>query len=157
MTLTAWIHCKAALCGLAGWSNSRSIARCHPELVLGSFDEPQDGVLQALHGRLGDRRSVDTTPVDGTTLPLLQPVALNGRATIVQRRIPSQGHGGCCASNDLGVAWRSREAKWIPQLDLLRVTAVTDAILVLCLDSELVSAVKVQFVDLKEQKRESLS
>lgn len=153
MALTAWIHSEAALRGLAVRPNSCSIACSHPELVLRSFDQPQHGVLQALHRRFGDRGPVDTTPVHSTALPLLQPVALNSGATVVQRRFPGQGHGSCCGSNDFRVAWWSGKAKRILQLDLLRVTAITDTIFVFCLDSELVGAVQVQLVDLEEQQR----
>lgn len=119
LTLTAWIHGKATLSGLAVWSNSCSVAGCDPELVLCSFNEFEHSVLQALHCWFGDWSSVDATPVDGATLPLFQPITLNGGATIVQRRVPCQGHGGCSGGDDFGVTWWSREAKWIPQLDFL--------------------------------------
>lgn len=119
LTLTAWIHGKAALGGLAGRPDPCSVGGCNPELVLGPLDEPEHGVLQALHCWFGDWSSVDTTPVHSAALPLLQPVSLDGGAAIVQRRIPGQGHGGGCIGDDFGVTWRSGEAKRIPELDFL--------------------------------------
>lgn len=153
--LTAWIDGKAALRGLTGRSDSCSVAGCDPELVLGSFNEPQHSVLQTLHCRFGGWSSVDATPVHGAALPLLQPVSLDGGAAVVQRRIPGQGHGGCCSSNYFGVTWRSGEAERILELDFLWIAAVADAVLVLSFDPELVSTVQVQFVDLQEQKHSS--
>lgn len=152
LVLTVGVDSEAAFGGLAVRSHACCVAGAHPELVLRPFDELQDGVLQGLHRRLGDRSPVDTAPVDSSSLPLLQPVALDGGASVVQRRVPGHGHGGGRGRDDLGVARRSGETEWISQVDLLRLAAVADATLVLSLDPELEGAVGEQFGRLKRER-----
>lgn len=139
--LTAGVHGKTALSWLAGWSNSCSVGSWDSELVLCTFYELQHCVLQALHCRLGDWTSVDPTPIYSPTLPLLQPVALDGWPPVVQRWIPGQGHGGCCGCNDFRVTWRSRESERIFQLNPLWVTAIANPILVFSFEAELINSV----------------
>lgn len=117
--LTAGVDCKAALRGLTGRSHSGRVAGCNPELVLSSFDKAEHCILQPFDRRLGDRGTVDAAPVHGTALSLLQPVALDSGAAIVQGRVPCQGHGGGCGSHNLRIARRSGEAKRILELDFL--------------------------------------
>ncbi len=105
-------------------------------------------VLPAFHASLGDRHLVDSGPVGGAFLPLLEPVANDHRAAVVSGGLPGQGHGGLgvlCNGRSLWWTWK---AEGVCDLDLLCCAGVRFAVAILGSDPEQVGLVGFQVPNL---------
>lgn len=111
-------------------------------------------VLPAFHTPLGDWQLVDSGPVAGAFLPLLQPVPNNHGSAIVPGRFPGKGHGGLRVLRNGWFVWWTGKPEGVCDLDLLCCTGVRFTVAVLSSDTEQVGLVGVQVPHLQEMNVE---
>lgn len=147
--LTYGISCNSWVWWLTGRANSCSIYCHRSELVFNTFDQTGNIKFHALQSHFGYWCSANTWPVGTSFFSLLQPVASNWRATVVQRRSPAHQHWPFGALQNFWFSRRSRRAIRILNDHFIWFAFITCSIFIHCSNSELILTIGDKFPDLE--------